>query len=248
MRHPPTFNLDRYAAGELSQDVEAEISEHILICERCKHYLDTIASDKEELLLRIPAATFAYRVEALASSGNNSTRQRQSQWWKAAATASAAVALCILIWMSLPKNEPARTRWMGGTPVVQIYVDRNGNTQTINELKPIARDRLRYRITLSPGKRAYAVLVGVEGNEVLPLLPNRTDSAPFPVLGETFLPGSVEIEPGNEASILLLIIREQRFVVGDVLNEVKKAAEGASLDKIDVVGVVNRLQISPSLP
>jgi hypothetical protein len=106
---------------------------------------------------------------------------------------------------------------------------------------------LRYKITLPPGKRAYAALLTVEGNDVIPVLPGRVEAEPYPVSGETILPGSVEIEPGNESSVVLVIVREGRFAIKDILKEVKNAA-AASPDKIDVPGVVSRLQIAPGAP
>jgi hypothetical protein len=158
-----------------------------------------------------------------------------------------ASAACLLVFLSLSPQKTATTRWMGNSPAVKIYVNRNGNTQTISGSKPLVGDRLRYKVTIPQGQKAYAVLVGIEDGRVFPLIPDRIDSEPFRVSGETMLPGSVEIEPGNSDTVLFLIVREKSFAIRDIVNEVKSKFAVAP-DKLDVPGVVSRIQTNPASP
>jgi hypothetical protein len=247
VQHPPPFDLDRFVAGELSKDAEIEIVSHVKSCGVCDAYLKNVALDRDALLFRTPPATFVDRIETLASMGKSPAKLYESTFWKAAAAAVAAMAAGILIFISLPENKPATTRWMGSTPAIEVYLNRNGITQTINDLKPIVGDRLRYKITLPPGKQGYAALVGIEGRSVLPLLPGRGDSDPFFVSGERLLPGSVEIEPGNNSTSLILIVREKPFAMGDIVKEVEKSIT-VSPDDVSVPGIVNRIQTNTGLP
>jgi hypothetical protein len=234
-------------AGELTEDAEIETTAHIRSCEICSNYINNIATDKDALLFRTPPATFAYRIENLTSISESRTRQGESRLWKGAAAAITATMVSLLIFLSLPKNQPATTRWRGSTPAIEIYLNRNGQTQTINELKPIAGDRLRYKITLPPGRQAYAALIGIEGTSAFPMLPGRVDSEPFMISGESLLPGSVEIEPGNQSTVLVLIVRQQRFTVEGLIREIRDASK-VSVDDFKVAGIVHRLRTTPGLP
>jgi anti-sigma factor RsiW len=241
--HPPPFDLDRFAAGELTGDRKLEIQSHLDVCETCSEYIAGIEEDRAALLVRSPPTAFAYRVQSRIGEQRASwPRSRVALGMGFAAAAVSGIGLWILL--SLPASGPETTRWMGGAAAVQVYLNRGGQTRTLDGLRPVAGDRLSYGVTLPSGKKAYAVLVAIEGDEVFPVLPSRVDADPLMIAGESLLPGSVEIEPGKRPTVLLLIVRERAFEVERIIGEIREASKGGT-EEFNLIGLVHRLEIVP---
>ncbi len=235
--HPARRDLERWLAQEISGEEGQRIETHLASCRACCDFVETCRREQAALEARQPPPLFAARVLARAAPGT-APRPR----WPfvlAASTASALLLIALLLWRPAAEGE----RWRGGAAVVRVYLDRAGQRSLLGEQRPLAGDRLRYEITLPPGRRAYAALVALENGRALPVLPASRAAPPFEIAGTSLLPGAAALEGGAPAR-LLLVIRPAPFAIDSLLAEIESAArQGRTPD-----GVAHELVLGPEAP
>lgn len=136
---------------------------------------------------------------------------------------------------------------MGDGAIVHVILNRDNKSMPYNNQHLHAGDRLRYEIVLPPGKQGYATLLGIEGMKVWSVIPQESSHEPYAVKGTAWLPGSVEIESGGLPVLLWLFVREDKFSIQELINEVKThkiTQNGAT----DIHGLRHRLNIMVGAP
>ena len=227
MSHPCRFDLERLLAGELKGEERERISAHVDQCTRCGEWLQRCREEQEALLARLPAASFALRVETRARSAAQESRRWLWGWaWKTA-LAGAAGLLILLVWVQA--RGPGRaTRWMGSSTACQIYVQEAGGVTRLvgDALRP--GERVRFQLTLPADQVGYAALLGKQGERVFALVPDSAEAAALPVSGVFWMPGSLSLDGAGAPVELLLYVRSAPYAVAALIGEVAQDPRGAA--------------------
>ena len=222
MNHPPTFDLDRLHAGELTGWQADEIRSHLEACSACCDCLSRLQAEQDRLLGRTSVEQFA---DGLLDHPSADAHPRPIMRWGLLASAAAVALVLLVVVVVLVAEHPSRTddlRWMGEEAAVEVFVNRAGRTAPFADQVLQPGDRLRFRLSLPDDREAFVVLVAVQQPRASVVLPAGDDQQAIAVRGETFIPGSVVIEPGDEPVDLVLVVRSRAFRPLDVTDEMSR--------------------------
>ncbi|MBW1808500.1 MAG: hypothetical protein JRJ87_09930 [Deltaproteobacteria bacterium] len=249
MSHPPRFELDRLAAGELDSRALSGLQSHLDDCADCRKYLATIETEREELLDRKPAELFVDSLES-----HHLPADRQKRVWVfslAAATVAAAAVIVILILGNQPEPVDDNMRWMGQGAMTKIYLKRGAISQLLTNQAILPGDQLRFEVALPKGKRAHAAVFAIENNRVTCVLPAQPSAEPYPIRDVLLVPGSLIIEAGESPVDIIVVVRPEPFNLAKVRGEIEKSlgslGTGRQLSSI-IPGLIHQLRVEPNKP
>jgi hypothetical protein len=195
------------------------------------------------MIARLPTAAFVRQVNERAGT-TKPTAPRLA--WRVALPAFAAAAIVVLsaLWFAhpAPQDDPAM-RWRGQAPGVQVYLHRAQESSKLTEQPVIAGDRLRYEVALPTGESGYAAVFALEEGRATPILPPEPGAIALRVVGNSLLPGSVEITAGGSPVELVLIVRGQYFSTAQIIPELEAADARGALAQVK--GVAHQLSVAP---
>ena len=249
MSHPPRFELDRLAAGELDSQAVAGLQSHLDECADCREYLATIETERAELLEHKPAELFADSLES-----HDLPADKPRRVWAfslATAAVAAAAVIVVLILGNPPKPVDDEMRWMGQGAITKVYLKRGAESQQFTNQDILPGDQLRFKVALPKGKRAHAAVYAIENKRVTCVLPSQPSTEPHPVADELWIPGSVIVEAGERPVDIILVVRPEPFNLAVVSSEIEKSLgsleAGRQLSSI-ITGLVHQLRVEPNKP
>jgi hypothetical protein len=226
MSHPCRFDLEQWMAGELDPEARGQIEAHVQQCGSCASFVRRSRQEQEALLARLPAASFALRIETLANQAERERKSWLSGWGWKVVLAGAAVGLILLFFWFQGGGPAGTSRWMGSSfAACQVYVQ--GDTGVTRLTGDVVRsgESVRFELTLPADRVGYAVLLGKEGERVFPLLPAGSAETALLVSGVFWMPGSVKLDGAGAPVELLVFVRSAPYSVAELLAEV--ARDGA---------------------
>ena len=249
MSHPPRFELDRLAAGELDSPAVAGLQSHLDDCADCREYLATIETERAELLEHKPAELF---VESLESHDLATDKPRRVWAFSlAAASVAAAAVIVILILGNQPEPADDNMRWMGQGAITQVYLKRGAKSQLLTNQAILPGDQLRFEVALPKGKRAHAAVFAIENNRVTCVLPSQPSTGPHLIVDQLLVPGSLIIEALDSPVDIILIVRPEPFNLAKVSGKIEKSLgsleAGRQLSSI-IPGLKHHLRVEPNKP
>jgi len=185
------LQLDKWQAGELSEQAEKELTLHLASCARCTQKRQQLAANAARFLQQFPEPP---RAKLPATRSAN-----QRAYWLAAATTGLAVAAALVLWLRTPVSESG-TR-SKGTAHLSFFVERSGEvTRGLPGQSVFAGDRLRFVVTTS--KPQQLAILGRDGTGgVFVYYPDTASSVLVRAGRELALANSIELDdaPGTEA-------------------------------------------------
>jgi hypothetical protein len=185
------LQLDKWQAGELSEQAEKELTLHVATCARCSQKRQRLAANAERFLQQFPEPP---RANAAASRSAN-----KRGYWVAAATTGLAVAAALVLWLRTPVGQfGTRSK---GTAHLGFFVERAGEvTRGLPSQSVFAGDRLRFVVTTS--KPQQLAILGRDGTGAAFVY--HPDSARSALVGagrDLALASTIELDnaPGTES-------------------------------------------------
>lgn len=221
--HPARLTLDRWLGSEIHGEAERDLALHVEECERCRSYVERFRRDRENLFRSKDPAIFARRAYAAAFEQDAPRKTFRRQWsWVGAAAAAAVVVLAVLFVSSQQASQTTDTppvTWRGSSATVQAFVWRGEGRSRVSLDELRVGDRVQLHVEVPPDHVGFAAAIGIEGSEVVPLLPDDLEADAFSVRQRLLLPGSIRLEPGSGEVRLLVVVRTEPFRVGDLISE-----------------------------
>jgi hypothetical protein len=247
--HPPRFELDRLAAGELDSPAVAGLQSHLDDCADCREYLAAIETQRADLLERKPAELF---VDSLESHQLPPGKPKRVWAFSLATAAVAAAAVIVVLVLGNPtESADDEIRWMGQGAITKVYLKRGDQSQQLTNQAILPGDQLRFKVALPQGKRAHAAVFAIENKRVTCVLPAQPSAQPHPVADELWIPGSVIVEAGERPVDIILVVRPAPFDLAKVSSEIEKSLgsleTGRQLSSL-VTGLVHQLRVEPNKP
>ncbi|MCY1075955.1 hypothetical protein [Archangium lansingense] len=185
--HPSFLALDRAALGDMTEEVKA----HLASCPRCAGHVDAVGRPP-------PVPSWAV---ALANETPRPTSflARLAPWGVAALAAS----LALVLWVPREAETP-RAPMVGlrskGNPAVALYVKTGDTVRLWDGESPVAEGDL-LRLKVMPEGFTRLTVAAAEGDSWQVL-----HEGPVPERGETLLPMSWRVEPGEQSERLLIVL------------------------------------------
>lgn len=172
-----------FLLGELPAREMEQMRQHAASCERCEAVRRETERERADLEAAMPFEALAAGVaERLARVGNPAPRgQRRQRWAKVAAIAGAALAAAAAIaivpfWNAGEGGGPIRTKGGAG---FTLYAKHGQETVALDKAAPVRKgDQLL--VSLSPGGKAWAAVLFVEGAEVSVIWQGPASPGPLP--------------------------------------------------------------------
>jgi Putative zinc-finger len=171
-----------FLLGELPAREMEQMRQHSATCERCEAVRRETERERADLETAMPFDALAAGVaERLARASNPAPRaRRRPHWAKIAAVAGAAVAAAaaIAIVPFWDAGDGGSIRTKGGAGFT-LYAKHGQETLALDKAAPVRKgDQLL--VSLSPGGKAWAAVLFVEGAEVSVIWQGRASPGPLP--------------------------------------------------------------------
>jgi hypothetical protein len=185
--HPSFLALDRAALGDMTEEVRA----HLASCPPCAGHVDALGRPPP-----VPSWAVALSHEPPRAP---SLLARLAPW----GVAALAAGLALVLWV--PRDtETLRAPMAGlrskGSPAVALYVKTGDAVRLWDGDSPVAEGDL-LRLKVMPEGFTWLTVAAAEGDSWQVL-----HEGPVPERGETLLPTSWRVEPGEQPERLLVIL------------------------------------------
>lgn len=185
--HPSFLALDRAALGDMTEEVRA----HLATCPRCAGHVSAVGRPPP-----VPAW-----VTGLADT------PRKPSWtsrWMPWGLGAMAALLALMLWVPREPQEPRSGLRIKGGPAVALYVKRGEQQDAPVRLwdgeSPVAPGEL-LRLKVTPEGFTWLTVAAADGGSWQVL-----HEGPVPERGETLLPTSWRVEPGDAPERLLVVL------------------------------------------
>ncbi len=184
--HPRRRELDALAVGEPS----AEVARHVEACGRCREQVALVGHERERLLARLPAHTFADQVEARRNASAPPWRRLRPATFLAGLGVAAAAAASLALAVRTHPPAPADGTRLKGVSV-EVFRKRGAQVTRLDAGARVrAGDGLRVSLTLPGADQVSIWFVDKAGR--IDRFPDATSLAL--VAGANLLPGAVVID------------------------------------------------------
>lgn len=226
MDHPPQYDLDLFATGDDNLLVES----HLEVCAQCREYVAEIKRERIKMLGELPPHILTQRV--FGHIENSRPSQAPLLKW-ATVGALCLVAALLATFYSSPnpsvkseKQGQSDVKWMGSAVGLRVFARRDGRDLEIGLSGAKSGDKLRYQISVPDGLRAYAAVLAVEDQRVVPVLPDDSHARPYEFTTRTMLPGSVVVETDTGSLEVLIYVAGDAFRLEELQGKIEESLRG----------------------
>jgi hypothetical protein len=184
--HPSFLALDRAVLGDMTEEVRA----HLATCSRCSEHVAAVG--------RPPP------VPAWATALADTPRPSRAARWMPWGLGALAALLALVLWVPREAEEPRSRLRIKGGPAVALYVKQGETNDAPVRLwdgeSPVAPGEL-LRLKVMPEGFTWLTVAAADGDSWQVL-----HEGPVPERGETLLPTSWRVEPGEAPERLLIVL------------------------------------------
>ncbi|MFE8596441.1 zf-HC2 domain-containing protein [Archangium violaceum] len=199
--HPSFLALDRAALGDMTEEVRA----HLASCPRCAGHVDSLGRPP-------PVPSWAVALANEPPRRAPSLLARMAPW----GVAALAAGLALVLWVPRTATETLPAPMAGlrskGSPAVALYVKTGDAVRLWDGESPVAGGDL-LRLKVMPEGFTWLTVAAAEGDSWQVL-----HEGPVPERGETLLPTSWRVEPGEQPERLLVVLGHAPVPTGSLAS------------------------------
>ena len=165
--HPSPFRLEAFMVGE----TDPQVTEHVKTCEVCRGYIESLRSERTDMLSGLPASKFFESTEIIQAfqAVEKPTRSWFSLkfWVPLTVMAAAAVFLYASVSIKPPidTNPSKDTVLFKGAPIQTAVILKRGAVQSRHTGRVLVRahDALRIEVTVAEARTISAGILAADG-------------------------------------------------------------------------------------